>query len=89
MCNLLIVLNRNFSFCLIILLFSNFFSAQSLYENRPNILFFITDDQSWVNTSFSGEVAISTPGFDKIANEGIFLKMQYVLHLHVHHLEVL
>ena len=74
MCNLLIVPNRNFSFCLIILLFSNFFSAQSLYENRPNILFFITDDQSWVNTSFSGEVAISTPGFDKIANEGIFFE---------------
>ena len=36
--------------------------------------FFITDDQSWVNTSFSGELAISTPGFDKIANEGIFFE---------------
>ena len=54
--------------------FFEFFFSSILYENRPNILFFITDDQSWVNTSFSGEVAISTPGFDKIANEGIFFE---------------
>ena len=63
-----------FSFCLLCLFISNLISAQSVLEERPNILFFITDDQSWIHTSFAGEVAISTPGFDKIALEGIYFE---------------
>lgn len=60
--------------CFALLLFSNFVWAQSASKNRPNILFFITDDQSWMHTSFAGEVAITTPGFDKIAGEGIYFE---------------
>ena len=63
-----------FSFYLLCLFISNLISAQSVLEERPNILFFITDDQSWIHTSFAGEVAISTPGFDKIALEGIYFE---------------
>ena len=54
--------------------FLNLGSAQSILKERPNVLFFITDDQSWIHTSFAGEVAISTPGFDKVAGEGIYFE---------------
>lgn len=41
---------------------------------RPNILFCISDDQSWVHTSFAGEKAITTPAFDRVAREGIYFR---------------
>ncbi len=63
-----------FVFCFSLLQFSNFVWGQTVSENYPNILFFITDDQSWEHTSFAGEVAITTPGFDRIALEGIYFK---------------
>ncbi|MGK6352007.1 sulfatase family protein [Parapedobacter sp. DT-150] len=40
-------------------------------RERPNILLFIADDQSWPHTSAYGDNAISTPGFDRIAGEGV------------------
>ena len=52
----------------------NLAPSQTVSETKPNIILFITDDQSWEHTSFGGEVAISTPGFDKIALEGIYFK---------------
>jgi uncharacterized sulfatase len=39
---------------------------------RPNILFAISDDQSFVHTSFAGCKFINTPAFDRIASEGIY-----------------
>lgn len=39
---------------------------------RPNILFAISDDQSFAHTSFSGCKFVSTPAFDRIAREGIY-----------------
>lgn len=39
---------------------------------RPNILFAISDDQSFVHTSFAGCNFINTPAFDRIASEGIY-----------------
>lgn len=41
-------------------------------SRRPNILFAISDDQSFAHTSFYGCKFINTPAFDKIANEGIY-----------------
>ena len=43
-------------------------------QDRPNILICITDDQSWVHTSFAGEKAIATPAFDRVAGEGLYFK---------------
>ena len=63
-----------FTFCFSFLVFSGLVWGQSASENPPNILFFITDDQSWMHTSYAGEMAISTPGFDKIASEGIYFE---------------
>jgi len=38
---------------------------------RPNILFCISDDQSWLHTSISGCKTVSTPSFDRVAREGV------------------
>ena len=47
---------------------------QNVTQTRPNILFFITDDQSWIHNSFAGEQAIKTPGFDCVARAGIYFE---------------
>jgi arylsulfatase A-like enzyme len=39
--------------------------------NRPNILFVIGDDISWPHMSAYGSELVSTPGFDRVAREGI------------------
>ena len=36
----------------------------------PNILFVISDDQSWRDTGIGGERTVRTPAFDRIAREG-------------------
>jgi N-sulfoglucosamine sulfohydrolase len=44
-------------------------TAQS---TRPNILFAISDDQSYPHTSFAGSKFVNTPAFDRIAREGVY-----------------
>jgi N-sulfoglucosamine sulfohydrolase len=47
--------------------------SQSKHEQkRPNILFAISDDQSFAHTSFSGCKFVNTPAFDRVASEGIY-----------------
>jgi len=46
-------------------------------DNRPNILFCISDDQSWVHTSINGDPVVRTPNFDRIANEGLLFTNSY------------
>ncbi len=44
----------------------------SVNENkRPNILFVISDDQSYPHASIYGESWVNTPTFDRIAREGV------------------
>ena len=40
-------------------------------EKRPNILFCISDDQSWLHTGAMGDPVVKTPAFDRVAREGI------------------
>ena len=46
-------------------------------SSRPNILFCISDDQSFPHTSAYGTDWISTPGFDRVAREGILFMNAY------------
>lgn len=39
---------------------------------RPNILFAISDDQSFPHTSFAGSEFVQTPAFDRVATEGVY-----------------
>ena len=46
-------------------------SSTSLAETRPNILFCISDDQSYAHTGANGDPVVATPAFDRIAGEGL------------------
>jgi N-sulfoglucosamine sulfohydrolase len=47
-------------------------------DSRPNFLFIISDDQSWIHTSRAGYGLVSTPNFDRIANEGLYFPNAFV-----------
>ena len=42
-----------------------------LQAGRPNILFCISDDQSYAHTGANGDPVIKTPAFDRVAREGL------------------
>ena len=44
---------------------------------QPNILFCISDDQSWIHTSIMGDPQVKTPGFDRVATQGILFNNAY------------
>ncbi len=46
-------------------------SKASSAESRPNILFCISDDQSYAHTGANGDPVIKTPTFDRVAREGL------------------
>lgn len=54
-------------FLLFLLIFT-----QCKQNKRPNILFAISDDQSFAHTSFAGCDFVNTPAFDRVATEGIY-----------------
>ncbi len=40
-------------------------------DDRPNILFCISDDQSFTHTGANGDPVVKTPAFDRVAREGL------------------
>lgn len=46
-------------------------------QKRPNILFAISDDQSFQHTGFAGCNYVRTPAFDRIAREGVYFSNCY------------
>ncbi len=58
-----------FAFCALLFMACN--PTQEEFV-RPNILFAISDDQSFEHTSFAGCKFIHTPAFDRVASEGIY-----------------
>ena len=44
---------------------------RSAIAARPNILFCISDDQSYAHTGANGDPVVQTPAFDRIAREGL------------------
>ncbi len=47
-------------------------------SKRPNILFCISDDQSYPHASAYGSDLVSTPGFDRVAREGLLFHNAFV-----------
>jgi arylsulfatase A-like enzyme len=47
-------------------------------QNRPNIIFILTDDQRWDALGFAGKQLIHTPEMDRLAEEGIFFENAFV-----------
>ena len=51
-----------------------FLCATSIPAKQPNILFAISDDQSYPHTSAYGYPAIDTPAFDRVAKAGVLFE---------------
>jgi len=47
-------------------------------NQKPNIIFILTDDQRWDALGFSGNRIIKTPEMDKLAREGVYFKNAFV-----------
>ena len=47
-------------------------------EQPPNIVFILSDDQSWTDYSFMGDENIETPRIDKFASESLAFTQSYV-----------
>lgn len=43
-------------------------------QDRPNILFAIADDQSWLHAGAYGAKQVATPAFDRVAREGVLFR---------------
>jgi len=43
-------------------------------HRRPNLLFAIADDQSWLHTSAMGDPVVRTPAFDRVAQSGVLFR---------------
>lgn len=48
-----------------------FSSCRNHVQEKPNILFIITDDQSWQHAGCYGNQAVKTPAIDKFAEDGV------------------
>ncbi len=46
-------------------------------SKRPNIVFAISDDQSWMHAGAYGDKATRTPAFDRVAREGVLFNYAY------------
>jgi uncharacterized sulfatase len=57
---------------------SSYLSSLSGHGNRPNILFCISDDQTFAHAGAYGCRFVNTPAFDRIAREGILFKNAFV-----------
>lgn len=59
-------------------LFSGWFAClATAADSRPNILFCLSDDQSWPHASAYGEPVIETPVFDRVAQQGALFTQAY------------
>lgn len=47
-------------------------------QDKPNIIFILTDDQRWDALGFSGNELIHTPEMDKLAEQGVYFKNAFV-----------
>jgi N-sulfoglucosamine sulfohydrolase len=52
-------------------------NTSNLAGKRPNILFVISDDQSYPHASAYGYQSIQTPAFDRIAREGVLFSQAF------------
>ena len=57
------------------LAFGTILNAQ---DNRPNIVFILSDDQAWSDYGFMGHADIKTPHLDTLASSSLFFDRGYV-----------
>lgn len=51
--------------------FTSYAGDDGVNHKSPNILFCISDDQSWLHMGAMGDPIVKTPAFDRVAKEGV------------------
>ena len=64
---------RNFFSLLFFLL-----AAHLHAQEKPNLIFILTDDQRWDALGYAGNEVIQTPEMDRLAREGVYFKNAFV-----------
>ena len=59
-----------------------FISGFASADERPNILFCISDDQSYAHTGANGDPVVQTPAFDRLLVKGCGLLTPFVTRRH-------
>ena len=54
------------------------FSCNQKEENKPNIIFLLTDDHQWRDLGAMGNTVIKTPHLDHLAGNGVLFNNTYV-----------
>ncbi len=62
---------RELLLCMSVCYLQGLWNENSAVAARPNILLAISDDQSYPHASCLGDPVVKTPGFDRIAREGV------------------
>ncbi len=66
-------------FCIsLVLLVAPLFNQSPAAENRPNVVFILSDDQAWGDYSFMGHPSIETPRLDELAARSATFTRGYV-----------
>lgn len=47
-------------------------------EDRPNIIFILTDDQRWDELGYAGNDILQTPNMDQLAHDGVYFSHAFV-----------
>ncbi len=63
---------------LLALLLSASFSPTGQGAEKPNIIFFLADDQRWDQMGCAGHPVIQTPNVDQLAREGVRFRNMFV-----------
>ncbi|MEI6871474.1 MAG: sulfatase [Verrucomicrobiota bacterium] len=58
------------SFSCLLLVLENLSFGANVSDKRPNIVFFVADDQSWHSAGFAGDRVVQTPNLDRLAAQG-------------------
>ena len=54
------------------------FAGNAQKDKRPNIIFILTDDQSYGMMGCTGNKTIPSPNFDKLANESVLFTNAHI-----------
>ena len=48
-----------------------FFADKTRADDRPNMIFVMSDDQGWGDVAYNGHPILKTPNLDEMASSGI------------------
>ena len=68
-------MNKKYVLGFLCLLFGCAFASA---KKSPNVLYIISDDQSWTDYGFMGHAHIKTPHLDKLSKESVLFERGYV-----------